>query len=129
VRNNIVVGSNGGKASLLAFESKGSGENQLDYNRWYRQGDDGRGEPFVWKGPGFETLAEFQNATGQAAHSSWGDPGLRDEGYGLEAGSACIDAGDPSYWPQPGVLGFDGKSRLSGARVDLGANEVSADSR
>ncbi|MGD8454448.1 MAG: right-handed parallel beta-helix repeat-containing protein [Phycisphaerae bacterium] len=55
------------------------------------------------------------------------DPGNGD--YHLSAGSPCIDAGDPSYVPQPGETDLDGQYRLwdgdgnGVAIVDMGADE------
>jgi len=44
--------------------------------------------------------------------------------YHLQPLSPCIDAGDPSYVPQPGETDIDGQARLSGAAVDMGADET-----
>jgi hypothetical protein len=48
--------------------------------------------------------------------------------YHLQAGSPCIDAGDPSYW-EPGAVDLDGQVRLWDGdgdgiiRVDMGMDE------
>jgi hypothetical protein len=56
------------------------------------------------------------------------DPGSGD--YRLSFGSACIDAGDPAFAPQPGETDLDGNPRLAdgdgdgAVRVDMGAYEL-----
>lgn len=60
------------------------------------------------------------------------EPGYRDaiglwlEGnYHLLHGSPCIDAGDPNYIAEPNETNLDGKPRVIGGRVDMGAYEYS----
>jgi predicted outer membrane repeat protein len=43
--------------------------------------------------------------------------------YHLSADSPCIDAGDPKYIPETGKIDLDGRPRLLGSAVDLGAFE------
>lgn len=43
--------------------------------------------------------------------------------YRLSADSPCIDAGDPKYLPETGRTDLDGRRRLLGSAVDLGAYE------
>jgi predicted outer membrane repeat protein len=43
--------------------------------------------------------------------------------YRLSADSPCIDAGDPKYLPETGKVDLDGRRRLLGAAVDVGAFE------
>ena len=51
------------------------------------------------------------------------DPLLAPDGYHLLAGSPCIDAGDPSYIAEPDEKDLDGKPRVIGGRIDMGAYE------
>ncbi len=49
-----------------------------------------------------------------------------DDDYGdlrLQAGSPCINAGDPAFVPQPGETDLDGHARVLCGRVDMGAYE------
>ena len=45
--------------------------------------------------------------------------------YHLLAGSPCIDAGDPNYIAEPNETDLDGKPRVIGGRIDMGAYEYS----
>ncbi len=55
------------------------------------------------------------------------DPAAGD--FHLQAGSPCIDAGDPNYWPLPGEVDLDGQRRVwdgngdGEVRVDMGVDE------
>jgi predicted outer membrane repeat protein len=57
-------------------------------------------------------------------HNLYVDPMLVDEVTGhLAYGSPAVDAGDPAFVPAPGETDIDGRPRVSGWRVDLGADE------
>jgi len=43
--------------------------------------------------------------------------------YHLLEDSPCIDAGDPNYIPEPNETDLDGKLRVIGGRIDMGAYE------
>lgn len=45
--------------------------------------------------------------------------------YHLLADSPCIDAGDPNYVADPNETDLDGKPRIIGGRIDMGAYEYS----
>jgi predicted outer membrane repeat protein len=60
------------------------------------------------------------------------DPGYRDASggwfdgdYHLLPDSPCIDAGDPNYVAEPDETDLDGKPRVIGGRIDMGAYEYS----
>ncbi|MHC4463835.1 MAG: right-handed parallel beta-helix repeat-containing protein, partial [Planctomycetota bacterium] len=46
-----------------------------------------------------------------------------DGDYHLLPGSPCIDAGDPNYIAEPNETDLDGKPRVIGGRIDMGAYE------
>ncbi len=46
--------------------------------------------------------------------------------YHLLSGSPCINAGDPAFVADAGQTDIDGDARISGTRVDIGADEVAA---
>jgi predicted outer membrane repeat protein len=53
----------------------------------------------------------------------WDDVWI-DGDYHLLLGSPCIDAGDPNYIAGPNETDLDGKPRVIGGRIDMGAYEV-----
>jgi parallel beta-helix repeat protein/predicted outer membrane repeat protein len=50
-------------------------------------------------------------------------PGTQDDDFRLAPLSPCIDAGDPSYAPEPNKKDLDGNPRIVGGRVDVGTYE------
>jgi hypothetical protein len=56
----------------------------------------------------------------------WDANGLWVDGdYHLLPDSPCIDAGDPNYVPEPNEKDLDGRPRVMGGRIDMGAYEYS----
>ena len=51
--------------------------------------------------------------------------------YHLLPGSPCVDAGDPNYAAEPNETDLDGRPRVMGGRIDMGAYEtpISAEAR
>ena len=61
---------------------------------------------------------------GQPGEGNLGvDPLFALDGYHLRQHSPAIGAGDPAFVPAPGEVDIDGQRRLTGARVDMGADE------
>jgi len=52
-------------------------------------------------------------------------PLLTGDGH-LQAGSPCINAGDPDFLTEPGQVDVDGQPRIMGGRIDIGADEVTS---
>ena len=50
-------------------------------------------------------------------------PGTEDDNLRLSTGSPCIDAGDPNYIAEPNETDLDGRPRIIGGRIDMGAYE------
>ena len=68
--------------------------------------------------------AQFCNQNGNICE----DPRFVDSeniDYHLQLGSPCIDAGDPNYVLEPNETDLDGKPRVIGGRIDMGAYEYS----
>lgn len=123
VRNNLVVA--GPENRMIAWDPKAGDENRIDHNLYwsadigsarFSQGDR------TWRG-----FAAWQAGSGHDGHGLAADPLLVDPANGdfhVLPGSPAIDAGDPAFaHAGDGERDLDGGSRLSGAAVDIGADE------
>ncbi len=123
VRNNLFVAT---AANLLLASYGGNASNDLDHNVWWAPGGAGAGV-FVWNGDVSTGFAAYRAATGQDAASAFADPLLVDPANGdfhVAATSLAVNAGDPATGVAPGETDLDGAPRLSGPRVDVGADEI-----
>ncbi len=120
IRNNIFFG---GQETLL-YSENGNVGNQLDYNLWFTSA---AAATFVWNGNGLNGLAAFRTASGQEAAGLYSDPLLVNPATGdfhLSALSPAVNAGDPGFVEGAGETDLDGSTRVSGGRVDIGADEL-----
>jgi hypothetical protein len=76
--------------------------------------------------PAFVLSGHWADAEDPAAIVSATDPGAVwvAGDYRLRADSPCVDAGDPNYAGDPNAVDLDGKTRLAGRAVDMGAYEL-----
>jgi hypothetical protein len=125
VYNNLFyVGLNGDGCALYAEANAGNTHNMLDYNLYYRGGG---GVSFTWHGVQYTSFQAYTNASATGdKHALFTPPELvaPPSDVALTPVSPCIDSGDPSYLPEPGVVDFAGNPRLYGAYVDIGAYEL-----
>ncbi|GIW44497.1 MAG: hypothetical protein KatS3mg077_1779 [Candidatus Binatia bacterium] len=123
VRNNLVVA---GKQNLLLVTTPGATNNTLDYNLWFGPTSESQSR-WVWQDEALTGFAAYRTRSGQDSHSQFTDPSLRAPAEGdfhLEPNSAAVDAGDPTTNVPPGTTDLDDAPRLNGARVDIGADEM-----
>jgi cysteine-rich repeat protein len=118
VRNNLFAST--AQRRLLTSDAGNSG-NTIDYNLWWTPG--GLPGTFVWNGTGYASFAAYAAGTGADAHSVVADP-LLSADWHLAPTSPAINAGDPTFVAGPGETDLDGAPRVSGPRVDLGADEI-----
>ena len=125
VRNNIF---HCGPQNRLLASYTDSTNNWSDYNLWYSESGDRRAS-YVWRGNLFSGLDQFREASGQEAHSVFSDPRFAasdQNDFHLKADSPAMNGGDPGFQAEDGEVDFDGESRISGDRIDFGADEVSS---
>lgn len=121
VRQNVFHAAAGG---VLTSSEAGNVGNALDWNLWWA---DAPGGTFVWQGTAYATFAAFQAGSGQDENGLFADPQLlapASADFHLRATSPAVERGDPAFVPGVGETDLDGAPRVSGARVDLGADEA-----
>ncbi len=122
VRGNIFKG----RRNELLFSEGGNVDNTLDYNLWSAPGGAGAAT-FTWRGTTYDSYAAYRSASGQDGRSRFGNPRFkrpRAKNFHLRAGSPAIDAGDPGVGSEVGNLDLDLTARVSGDRIDIGADGV-----
>ena len=96
--------------------------NTIDYNLYYGLGQD----VSYWRlnGKRYESVEQFQKATGQDQHSIVADPNFNsgDSEIALGFGSPAIDTGTMSY-KIFGELDYHASARVVGSSIDIGATE------
>jgi cysteine-rich repeat protein len=123
VRNNLFVST---AQNVLVYSEDGNVDNQLDWNLFHTAAGAGAAE-FVWQGVGYAGFVAYRAGSGQDANSLFADPQLLDpsgDDFHLRAGSPAVNAGDPAFVPAGGETDLDGAPRVSGGRVDIGADEL-----
>jgi hypothetical protein len=114
VRNNIVTNARSGGGVYQAIASTGTpGEGYITFNDiWNNTGDSSS----TWS-PGNDSAGNI-SADPMFVSLMAGD-------FHLQAGSPCINAGDPGYSALPGETDVYGNPRVGRGRVDMGAVESS----
>ena len=123
ITHNIVVANR--QNLLLGNAAASHSNNTLDYNLYFSRTDADSSE-WTWLQTVYDGFAAYQTASGQDTHSTFADPLFfngRKSDFHLTASSPAIDAGDVAFSPGSGETDLDGAPRISGPRVDLGADE------
>ncbi len=122
ILNNIFYSTS---QSVMLYSETGNFSNSLDYNLWFSSAGISSME-FIWNGNLANGLPAFQNLSGQESNGTAANPEFQDSPNNdlhIEATSPAIDRGDPAYTPAEEETDIDGEARLSGSRVDIGADE------
>jgi cysteine-rich repeat protein len=123
VRNNLLAATD---QNLFVASYGGSVGNALDHNLYFAE-DGAAAAVFVWNDTPYTGFEAYRSATGQDASSGFDDPEWIAPGAGdfhLGAQSPAVNAGDPATSVAVGETDLDGAARLSGPRIDVGADEV-----
>jgi hypothetical protein len=123
ISNNVVSGRAG---ALLVNAEPAAGANTLNYNLYFSPDGAGRAR-FAWRGSGVSGFAAFLAAGGQDAASLFADPLLVKPGKAdahVLATSPAVNAGDPLLTGAVGESDIDGRPRVLGGRIDIGADEA-----
>ncbi len=99
--------------------------NLVDYNLYFAAGG-GTNGTWIWKGVTYTSFAAYQSATGNDANALVGiDPqlaSLATPDLHLLSSSPAIDRGQDLT--EAGPLDIDGQTRIQGAAIEIGADEV-----
>lgn len=124
VRNNIFYATD--ENLLLASYGNGNQNNTFDYNLWFVE-DGAASARFIWNDTAYVGFAVYQAAEAQDASSAFADPDFLDplaDDFHVDAQSPAVNAGDSATVIALGEVDLDGAARLSGPRVDVGADEI-----
>ena len=97
----------------------------FDYNCYFSKS--AADSEWQWKNAGITGFDAWKVTAAQDAHSLFADPKFVKPTTGnfrLQPASPAVDAGDPGFVAGAGELDIDGAARVTGARVEIGADEL-----
>ena len=112
--------------NILLYSENGNVNNILDYNLWFCEAGENNAK-WVWNNHTYTGFNNYQNGSGQDAHSLFSDPLFIDASkadFHINSNSPALDAGKPDFVPADGEQDMDHETRLTGTRVDIGADEL-----
>ena len=122
IKNNIFYSAD---HTVLIYSENGNINNTLNYNLWYTDsGSDGA--QFVWSGTYYDNPADFFSGSGQCVNAKFANPLFKnadENDFHLIEDSPAIDMGDPTNIADSTEADIDNEPRVSGDRVDAGADE------
>ncbi len=124
VKNNIFYSTS---QNIQLYSENGNIDNTLDYNLWYTEAGSNAAE-FVWQDTSYQGFDAYRSGSGQDPNSLFADPELVDPNasdFHLALSSPAIDRGDPAFVPSGDEVDLDDGPRVSGTRVEIGADETS----
>ena len=124
LENNIATATAQG-LFLHSYTNSESLPATLDYNLYYSTAGAGAGI-WQWNKTVYRGFAQYQQATGQDAHSRFANPQFLNTTIPIlrvQSTSPAVDAGSNLGASVFGTLDFAGKPRVQGPAVDIGAYE------
>jgi Secretion system C-terminal sorting domain/Right handed beta helix region len=124
--NNIFY--NDYQSQLLTCQTGNSVMDTLNYNCWYRLGGQASVK-FTYGGNTYNSYNAYRLATGQDAHSIFGNPLFRlgdttSPDLHIRMFSACLNAGNIAIAHSAGPYDIDGDPRIFNGYIDIGADEL-----
>ncbi|NML21371.1 right-handed parallel beta-helix repeat-containing protein [Pseudoflavitalea sp. G-6-1-2] len=100
--------------------------NTIDYNNWFTTSKDADDININWHEKSYESFAAYRTETKQDAHSFFKDPlytsiSTTAPDFHLKTGSAALRTGNAALITDPSEKDYDGKPRVTGGKVDMGA--------
>jgi Right handed beta helix region len=127
LRNNIFVGSANNWLFKVTGTAADNVNNLLDYNLYFAPAGQASAL-WSWNNIQQKGFSKWKTAGGQDAHSLFADPKFVSTAappdLHLANNSPAVDAGDPAFAPATDEGDVDGRSRITGTRVDIGADEL-----
>ncbi|HEX9979253.1 MAG TPA: right-handed parallel beta-helix repeat-containing protein [Flavobacterium sp.] len=126
IENNIFY-TNTQQVLMSFVDIEPSANNSFDYNCWFTPNNDSHNLGFIYPDIMYTSFSDYRAATGQDAHSFYGDPKINSStlatlDMSLQANSPCIDAANQETIISIGETCFSGLNRLFGT-LDIGAYE------
>ena len=122
-RGNIFSAGPGGWLVSIPVPSANNTNNKFDYNLYHAASPS-----WSWNNSSKTTLAAWKTACGSDVASLFTDPRFISTAatpdLHLRLDSPAIDAGDPAYATSTGETDIDAAKRITGTRIDIGADEL-----
>lgn len=102
--------------------------NTFNYNCYYTPSGSSSNITINWRGKTYSTFASYKKGISQDNNSLFSNPALVNVtsspfDLNIQAGSPCIDAGNPSTILITGETDFAGNTRMANSKIDIGAYE------
>ncbi len=105
--------------------------NKFNYNCWFTPSNNANNITVNWRNQTYNTFASYKTGTSLEANSMYNNPGLTNAvlpapDLHLLSSSVCIDAGNSGTVISNGETDYEGKGRVIGVKIDIGAFEFNA---
>ncbi|MFM2081660.1 MAG: hypothetical protein RL380_351 [Verrucomicrobiota bacterium] len=126
--HNILVVADTDVNLLIANTSAINTNNTIDWNLYYAPGGAAASQ-WRWKNTARTSFATWKSVSGNDSNSLFADPkfiNAAGTNFHLTTNSPAVNTGATNFTAAVGETDFDFQPRISGGRVDLGADELGA---